>query len=127
MRAPPPPSVLVLLGLGAAMLAAHPARSFAAAQASAPVAASLPGEALAFDRTKGNCLACHTLPGSDVPSNVGPALIHMQARFPDRATLYAILYDEARRNPQTVMPPFGQNRILTPAEINQIIDYLDTL
>ena len=30
------------------------------------------GQAIAFDRLKGNCLACHTMRGSDVPSNVGP-------------------------------------------------------
>jgi len=88
---------------------------------------ALPGQALAFDRAKGNCLACHTMRGSDVPSNVGPELKDMKARFPDRADLVSILTNEEARNPQTVMPPFGRNQILSADEINQIIDFLYTL
>jgi len=86
-----------------------------------------PGEAIAFDRSKGNCLACHAMAGGDVPSTVGPALGDMKARFPDRADLVAILMNEEARNPQTVMPAFGRNLILSPAEIEQIVDYLYTL
>ncbi len=86
-----------------------------------------PGEALAFDRAKGNCLACHTMRGSDVPSNVGPELKDMKARFPDRADLVLILTNEEARNPQTVMPPFGRDMILSADEINQIVDFLYTL
>lgn len=93
----------------------------------AQTAAALPGEAIAFDRAKGNCLACHTMRGGDVPSNVGPELNDMKSRFPDRADLVAILTNEEARNPQTMMPPFGRNQILNPAEINQIIDFLYTL
>jgi sulfur-oxidizing protein SoxX len=85
------------------------------------------GQALAFDRLKGNCLACHTMRGSDVPSNVGPVLNNMKARFPNKADLIAILTDETQRNPQTVMPPFGRNRILTPHEIDLIVAFLYTL
>lgn len=102
----------------------------ALAGSGAPVLAAgapMPGQLLAFDRAKGNCLACHTMKGSDVPSNVGPELSKLKARFPDRKQLYAILYDEEKRNPQTVMPPFGRNLILSPKEINQIIDFLYTL
>jgi sulfur-oxidizing protein SoxX len=85
------------------------------------------GQAIAFDRLKGNCLACHTMRGGDVPSNVGPVLDNMKARFPDQTELVAILNNEAARNPQTIMPPFGLNRILTPQEINLVIDFLYTL
>jgi sulfur-oxidizing protein SoxX len=85
------------------------------------------GQAIAFDRVKGNCLACHTMRGSDVPSNVGPVLDDMKTRFPDRAELVAILVNEAARNTQTIMPPFGLNRILTPKEINLLIEFLYTL
>jgi len=86
-----------------------------------------PGEVVAFDRSKGNCLACHTMRGGDVPSNVGPELNDMKARFPDRADLIAILKNEQTRNPQTVMPLFGRNLILDDREINQIVDFLYTL
>jgi L-cysteine S-thiosulfotransferase len=86
----------------------------------------LPGEALAFDRNKGNCLTCHDIAGGDAPGNVGPPLAGMKARFPDRAELAAIIFDETRRNPQTVMPPFGRNLILTREEIETIVDFLYT-
>jgi L-cysteine S-thiosulfotransferase len=89
-------------------------------------AASLPGQKLAFDRSKGNCLTCHVISGGDAPGNVGPALTGMKARFPDRKQLAAIIYDETKRNPQTVMPPFGRNLILTKQEIDEIIDFLYT-
>lgn len=96
------------------------------AVASAQPAPSV-GQQLAFDQRKGNCLACHTMKGGDVPSNVGPELSDMKARFPDRKALYAILWDEETRNPQAVMPPFGKNLILDDREINAIIDFLYTL
>jgi sulfur-oxidizing protein SoxX len=96
--------------------------------AAAPAWAQSPtGQQLAFDRAKGNCLACHTMQGSDVPSNVGPELNGMKARFPNRADLVAILQNEQARNPQTVMPLFGRNLILDDAEINKIVDFLYTL
>jgi len=95
-----------------------------AAAAQSPSAAA--GEKLAFDRSKGNCLTCHVIAGGDAPGNVGPPLSGMKARFPDRKQLAAIIYDESKRNPQTVMPPFGRNLILTDQEINDVIDFLYT-
>ena len=86
-----------------------------------------PGQAVAFDRSKGNCLACHTMRGSDVPSNVGPELIDLKSKYPDRADLVAILQNEEARNPQTSMPAFGRNLILSHQEIEQIVDFLYTL
>lgn len=50
----------------------------------------------------------------------------IKAGFPDRDALYQIIYDEERRNPQTVMPPFGKNLILTDTEIEEIVDFLYT-
>jgi sulfur-oxidizing protein SoxX len=85
------------------------------------------GQTIAVDRLKGNCLACHTMRGSDVPSNVGPILDNMKKRFPNQAELVAILNNEAARNPQTIMPSFGLNRILTPKEISLVIAFLYTL
>jgi sulfur-oxidizing protein SoxX len=51
----------------------------------------------------------------------------IKSKYPDRNDLVAILTDETKRNPQTVMPPFGRNRILTEQEINAIVDFLQTL
>jgi L-cysteine S-thiosulfotransferase len=85
------------------------------------------GQKLAFDRGKGNCLTCHDIKGGDLPGTIGPPLKDIKSKYPDRNELVAILTDETRRNPQTVMPPFGRNRILTEQEINAIVDFLQTL
>jgi len=98
----------------------------AAAQTASQVARPMPGETLAFDRSKGNCLTCHVIAGGDAPGNVGPELSDMKARYPDRKEVAAIIYDETKRNPQTVMPPFGRNLILTDQEIEAVIDFLYT-
>jgi sulfur-oxidizing protein SoxX len=116
---------LSALAASSAMLSPTPAT--AQAPAAAPAGAVSPGQALAFDRSKGTCLACHTMKGGDVPSDVGPELIDMKSRFPDPKQLAAIIYDEESRNPQTVMPAFGKNLILSPPEIQQIVQFLYTL
>jgi len=84
------------------------------------------GQKLAFDRSKGNCLTCHEITGGDLPGTIGPQLKDLKTRY-DRNELFAIVSDETRRNPLTVMPPFGRNRILTEQEINAIVDFLQTL
>ena len=85
------------------------------------------GQKLAFDRGKGNCLTCHEIKGGDSPGTLGPALSDIKTKYPDRNDLIGIVSDETKRNPQTVMPPFGRNRILTEKEINAIVDFLQTL
>ena len=92
----------------------------------AAAAAPAEGEQLAFDRGKGNCLTCHEIKGGDSPGNVGPALGDMKKRYPNRADLVAIVADETKRNPLTVMPPFKRNLILTDQEIEAIVDFLYT-
>ncbi len=87
----------------------------------------LNGQQLAFDRSKGNCLTCHEIKGGDAPGNIGPALADMKSRFPNRQDLVAIINDETKRNPETVMPPFRRNLILNDAEIQAIVDFLYTL
>src|SRR4051794_24679142 len=85
------------------------------------------GKRLAFDRGKGNCLTCHVIKGGDLPGTIGPELVDIKAKYPNRDDLVAILNDETLRNPLTVMPPFGRNRILTEKEINAVVDFLQTL
>lgn len=84
------------------------------------------GKKLAFDRGKGNCLTCHVIKGGDLPGTIGPELKELKTKY-DRKELIAIVTDETQRNPLTVMPPFGRNRILTEQEINAIVDFLQTL
>jgi sulfur-oxidizing protein SoxX len=95
-----------------------------------PVSAQSPvsqGQSLAFDRGKGNCLTCHEIKGADFPGTIGPPLKDIKSKYPDRNELVAIVADETKRNPQTVMPPFGRNHILTDQEINAVVDFLQTL
>ena len=88
------------------------------------------GRWLAHAIPKGNCLACHQMPGDASAvslANIGPPLLAMAQRFPDRAGLREQIRDARRFNPDTVMPPFGTHRILTSEEIELVLDYLYTL
>jgi len=85
------------------------------------------GKQLAFDRKKGNCLACHAMEGGELAGNTGPPMIVMQARYPDRSKLSQQIADPTIKNPNTLMPPFGRHGILTDAEIEKITTYLLTL
>jgi sulfur-oxidizing protein SoxX len=109
-----------VLGLSAA--SAAPQGDKPAPSAAAPSE----GEKLAFSRAKGNCLTCHAIAGGEAPGNVAPPLVDMKARFPDRKELIAIIADETKRNPLTVMPPFKRNLILDDKEIEAIADFLYT-
>ena len=85
------------------------------------------GQALAFDRNKGNCLACHAIPGdpkANSPGNIGPALSGIKSRFPDSAKLRAQIWDATVNNPRTSMPPFGKNKILTEPELDLVTNYI---
>jgi L-cysteine S-thiosulfotransferase len=89
--------------------------------------AAAEGQKLAFDRSKGNCLTCHAIKGGTLPGSIGPELIDIKSKYPNREDLVAIISDETLRNPLTIMPPFGRNRILTPKEIDAVVDFLQTL
>ena len=99
----------------------------ASASAAQAQSAAAEGQKIAFDRSKGNCLTCHEMKGGDLPGTIGPPLKDIKSKYPDRSELVAILTDETKRNPQTVMPPFGRNRILTEQEINAVVAFLQTL
>ncbi len=85
------------------------------------------GRRLAFATDRGNCLGCHEIAGGSQMGTVGPPLADMRRRFPDRALLRARLWDARDFNPDTLMPPFGRNLILTAREMELIIDFLYTL
>jgi sulfur-oxidizing protein SoxX len=85
------------------------------------------GKEVAFDRKKGNCLSCHMMDDGVSPGDLGPPLIAMKARFPDRAKLRAQVWDAQIANPGTRMPPFGKHQALSEKEIDAIVDYLYTL
>jgi len=112
--------------LGILLLAAAGTGSPAFADQAPGVAA---GARLAHEVTKGNCLACHAMPSDAnavTSATIGPPLVAMRARFPDRETLRRQVWDAGLINPDTVMPPFGKHQILTTEEIELIVDYLYT-
>ena len=85
------------------------------------------GRKLAFSRKGGNCLACHQMEGADQPGTIGPPLVAMKYRFPDREKLRERIWDATALKPTTQMPPFGKNLILTEEEIDQVVAFVSTL
>jgi len=85
------------------------------------------GKEVAFDRKLGNCLACHAMDDGTLPGNIGPPLISMQLRFPDKAKLRAQIWDATVNNPNTIMIPFGRNGVLSEEQIDQVVEYVYTL
>lgn len=85
------------------------------------------GKKIAFDRKKGNCLACHQMEGGTLEGNIGPPLVAMKARFPDKAKLRAQIWDPRTLNPNSFMPPFGPHAILTPEEVDKVTTFVHSL
>jgi len=85
------------------------------------------GKAIAFERGKGNCLACHVIEGGELAGNYGPPLLLMKIRYPDRADLRSKIWDASVREPTTRMPPYGRHRILTEEEIDRVADFIHIL
>ncbi len=85
------------------------------------------GKDIAFNRGKGNCLACHAMPtlsDAESPGQYGPPLIAMSARFPDKARMRAQIWDATTFNAASSMIPFGKHGVLTEAEIDKVTDFV---
>ena len=118
----------VFVSLTLAVLAIMAVMTITAITSSAAMADAVSeGKDLAFDRKKGNCLACHIIAGGSLPGNSGPPLVSMQQRFPDKAKLRAQIYDATKDNPNTLMPPFGRHGILSDAEIDKITTFIHSI
>ena len=101
---------------------------FAPSIASADTAADLEkGKELAFNRKKGNCLACHQIEGGSLAGNIGPPLVAMKARFPDYDKLRAQISDARKNNPNTIMIPFGPHAVMSSKEIDLVTTFIHTL
>jgi len=85
------------------------------------------GKALAFNRKKGNCLACHAIAGGQLPGNIGPALKDIKQAYPNKADLRKQIFDPTVRNPNTIMPPFGKFQILTSSELDKVVEFIYSL
>ncbi len=84
------------------------------------------GKAIAFNRKKGNCLACHKMKGGTLEGNIGPALVNMAERYPDKKDLRAQIWDATQVNPYTIMPPYGKYKILTEEELDKVVEFIYT-
>ena len=83
----------VMRALFSALLAFAP---FAAGAADASAVEQ--GKTIAFNRSLGNCLACHDIKGGDSPGNIGPPLVNMQARYPDKEDVTVLLEPDIEYN-----------------------------
>lgn len=99
---------------------------FAADEGAAPK--PITGKEIAFDKSKGNCLACHMIAGGDQPGTIGPPLIAMKARYPDRQALFDVVWDPRNKfGQQTIMPPMGAHGLLSKEQIELVVDFIQTL
>ncbi|MCG7983754.1 MAG: sulfur oxidation c-type cytochrome SoxX [Candidatus Thiodiazotropha lotti] len=85
------------------------------------------GKKIAFDRKKGNCLACHNISGAPSPGNIAPALIAMKSRYPTKEALTEQIWDATIKNPESSMPPFGKHGILSESDFKKVVEYVWTL
>jgi sulfur-oxidizing protein SoxX len=79
---------------------------------------------------KGYCVACHQLPAGVGPAarnDVGPKLEGARMRALGKAEIRALIDDATKRNPESIMPPFGRHRILDAREIDRLTEFLHAL
>lgn len=85
------------------------------------------GKEIAMTRSKGNCIACHVIPGGEAPGAIGPALVAIQTRYSSKADLAQQIWDPTVKNPGVVMPPFGKHGILNDQEFVDVVEYVWSL
>lgn len=121
-------TLLLLLAFAPQAMAQGKAPSFQTCQdlVNPPRDVVTQGGCAAITRTKGNCQACHMIAGI-ASGNVAPPLLAIPARFPDKARLRAQVWDATVANPRTSMPPFGRHGIMTPDEVDRVVEWLLTL
>jgi len=122
-------SMLMLQACKTTSDSAKPAASTAApaaAAAEAPKPPEMDAMKIMTNPNIGNCTACHSIPNDPkvVAGDIGPPFIGMKARFPDIAKLRAAVNDQQVISPQTIMPPFGRNKILTPEQIEVVVQQI---
>ncbi len=78
------------------------------------------GAKLAFDRSRGgSCVACHVMGPKtpSLPGAVGPDLSTYATWQRDDQWIFNYIYDPRSVNPESVMPPWGTNKVFTVEEI----------
>lgn len=95
-------------------------------KANPPKDAVTQGFCIVINRKKGNCMACHAMPNI-TSGDIAPPLVSMKQRYPDKTKLRDQIWDATKANPDSVMPPFGRHQILTPEEIDKVVEFVLTL
>ncbi|WP_127475222.1 sulfur oxidation c-type cytochrome SoxX [Sulfurivermis fontis] len=85
------------------------------------------GKEIATTTTKGNCHACHLLPGDAQGGTAGPPLVRYSQHGRDTVWTYQQVFDPRINNPNTAMPPYGTNEVLSTQEIADVVAYLMSL
>lgn len=87
------------------------------------------GKKIVDTRSLGNCAACHVVPGMEFPGDVGPDLTKAMQHYSekDRGDVWQWVWDARKFDPDTIMPPFGPNKILTKEQVDDVVDYLYSL
>jgi sulfur-oxidizing protein SoxA len=86
------------------------------------------GKRLAQSDDKGRCLNCHVLDKDGVlAGDVGPNLSTYGTWGRSEAITFQRVWDARAHNPNTIMPPFGTNELLSEQEVTDIVAYLRTL
>ncbi len=126
-------SATVLLGLGSLLTAPAvqaagqaPDNQVCNSKDNPPTDVVTQGGCIAIERRKGNCMGCHAIAGT-THGNIAPPLVSMQQRFPDKAKLREQIWDSNKANPNSVMPPFGRHQILTPDEVDKVVEFVLSL
>ncbi len=117
--------LLTALAISTAVVSAPVSQSQAAEKAASAIEQ---GKKLAYGRSKGNCLACHSAGDGQMPGTIGPPLVAMKIRYPDKQKLIDKVWGTKNLEVKdSMMPPFGRYGILSDDEINKIVDYIYTL
>jgi len=120
------PKTLVAAASAVAILLSSPV-IFSNASTTAQAGDIETGKKIAFHRKKGNCLACHAIAGGKLPGNIGPPLVNMKQRFPNKADLKAQIGNATINNPNSIMPPYGAHKILSEKELDQVVEFIYSL
>jgi sulfur-oxidizing protein SoxX len=62
--------------------------------------------------------------GGAQPGTRGPDLSHYGNAGRSDAETYTAIHDMRTRNPETLMPPFGTNEILSDLDIRDVVAFL---
>lgn len=85
------------------------------------------GKQVAMNKERGNCWACHALPGDSQPGSAGPSLLGFKARGYSDDHVYMQVWDARTINAYTAMPPFGTFGTLTDQEIRDVVAFLQSI